>query len=100
MYSTGPLQAGNRVNNHLRNAGIHILIIQVTEKIEQCMLRAHCRGQFGGQCVQHNQCSAYMHADGKKENAPGEVRTLDLQIMRLTLFRLSYRSILFVGVRG
>ena len=56
MYSTGPLQAGNRVNNHLRNAGIHILIIQVTEKIEQCMLRAHCGGQ----------CSAYVHADGKK----------------------------------
>ena len=50
MYSTGPLQAGNRVNNHLRNAGIYILIIQVTEKIEQCMLRAYC----GGQCVQHS----------------------------------------------
>ena len=35
----------------------------------------------------------------KKENAPGEVRTLDLQIMRLTLFRLSYRSILLVIFR-
>ncbi len=99
MYSTGPLQAGNRVNNHLRNAGIYILIIQVTEKIEQCMLRAHCGGQFGGQCVQHSVVHTCMQM-AKKENAPGEVRTLDLQIMRLTLFRLSYRSILFVGVRG
>ena len=99
MYSTGPLQAGNRVNNHLRNAGIHILIIQVTEKIEQCMLRAQC----GGQCVQHSLEGSVVHTCmqmAKKENAPGEVRTLDLQIMRLTLFRLSYRSILFVGVRG
>ena len=30
------------------------------------------------------------HALLSKKYAPGEVRTLDLQIMRLTLFRLSY----------
>ena len=33
-----------------------------------------------------------LHNEGNFKNAPGEVRNLDLQIMRLTLFLLSYRS--------